>query len=302
MMCHMELTHRLLEQFLAVADEGHIGRAAQRLSMTQPPLTQAIQRLERAVGVMLFDRTARGVELTAAGRSFRADAERLSAAQRAAVRRAQRVAAGLHGDVDLGFVVSLAFRFLPNLMRAGAGALPDLTLHLAQMRTMGLLDAVRSGGLDLGFARGPIQHADGLLVTEVEREQALVVLPRHHRLAHEPSVRLADLRDEPLVVPSQRSLPAISARIHAALRDAGVEPRIVAETDELSAMMSYPIAGLAAAVVPEQVAAMRHPGVVYVPLSDHLPVLITSIVAVCRPHPDPAVARLLDLAANLRSA
>ena len=100
MMLHMELTQRLLEQFLAVADERNIGRAAQRLSMTQPPLTQAIQRLERAMGVKLFDRTARGVELTAAGRSFREDAERLSIAHDAAIRRTRRVAAGDKGVVD----------------------------------------------------------------------------------------------------------------------------------------------------------------------------------------------------------
>lgn len=302
MMSDMELTQRLLEQFLAVAEEGHIGRAAQRLSMTQPPLTQAMQRLERILGVRLFDRTARGIELTAAGRSFRADAEGLSAAHRAAIRRTRRVAGGLHGVVHVGFIVSLAYRFVPDILRATAAALPDLTLHLVQARTAPILDSIRSGELDVAFARGPIHDADELVTTEVDRENAVVALPRRHRLAEQRSLRLADLREEPVVLPSPSSLPGVSAHVHAALRDAGIVPRVVAETDELSAMMSYPIAGLAAAVVPEQVAAMCHPGVVFVPFSDHLPNLVTSIVAVHRPHPDPAVIRLLDLAANLASA
>jgi len=296
----MELTQRLLKQFLAVADERNIGRAAQRLSMTQPPLTQAIQRLERTMGVKLFDRTARGVELTAAGRSFRADAERLSAAHEAAIRRTRRVAAGLLGVVDIGFVISMAYRLAPDLLRASAAALPELTLRLVQTRPPHMFDAVRSGQLDMAFARGPIEGVDGLVVTEVGLEKSMVVLPKGHRLAEKSSVTLADLRDEPLVLPSPESLPGLSAQIHTALREAGITPRIVAYSDELAAMIAYPIAGLAAGIVPEQVAAMHHPEVVYRPLADHPPRIVSSIVAVHRPQVDPAVIRLLDLARTTR--
>ncbi|HTY35237.1 LysR family transcriptional regulator [Mycobacterium sp.] len=294
----MELSQRLLEQFLAVADERNIGRAAERLAMTQPPLTQAIQRLERALGVQLFDRTPRGVELTAAGRSFREDAERLSAAQEAAVRRTRRVAAGLAGVVHVGFAVSLAYRFAPDLLRASADALPELTLHLVQTRTAQMSDAVRSGQLDMAFTRGPVDSADGLVVGEVGRERTVVVLPKHHRLAEKRTVALADLRDEPLVLPSQQSLPGVAAQMLSAFRNAGVSPRVTAYTDELSAMMTYPIAGLAACLVPEQIRAMRHPEVVYRRLSDDLPGLVTRIVAVHRARADDAVVRLLELATS----
>jgi DNA-binding transcriptional LysR family regulator len=296
MMMHMELTQRLLEQFLAVADERNIGRAAERLSMTQPPLTQAIQRLERAMGVKLFDRTARGVQLTAAGRSFREDAERLRAAHDAAIRRTRRVAAGLEGAVDIGFAVSLAYRFAPALLRAGAAALPELTLRLVQTRTMHMFDAVRSGQLDMAFTRGPVESVDGLVVSEVGRERTVVVLPKRHRLAQKRTVALADLRGEPLVLPSEQSLPGVAAQMGRAFREAGVTPRIAAHTDELTGMMTYPIAGLAVCLVPEQIVAMRHSEVVYRPLSDDLPSLITRIVAVHRPRADDAVVRLLDLA------
>lgn len=294
-MMRMELTQRLLEQFLAVADERNIGRAAQRLSMTQPPLTQAIQRLERAMGVKLFDRTARGVELTAAGLSFREDAERLRTAHDAAIRRTRRVAAGVQGVVDIGFVVSLAYRFAPGLLRESAAALPELTLNLVQTRPPHMFDGVRFGQLDIAFARGPAEGVDGLVFTEVGREKTMVALPKGHRLAQKPAVALADLRDEPLVLPSQQSLPGVSTQIRIAFREAGITPRIVAHTDELSGMMTYPIAGIAAGVVPEQIAALRHPEVVYVNISDHPPSLISSIVAVHRPQADPAVIRLLDL-------
>jgi DNA-binding transcriptional LysR family regulator len=296
MMMNMELTQRLLEQFLVVADERNIGRAAERLSMTQPPLTQAIQRLERAIGVKLLDRTPRGVELTAAGRSFREDAERLSAAHDAAIRRARRVAAGLEGAVDIGFAVSLAYRFAPDLLRACAAALPDLTLHLVQTRTAHMFDAIKSGQLDMAFTRGPVEGVDGLVVSEVGREKTVVVLPKDHRLAQKPTVSLADLRDEQLVLPAQQSLPGVAAQMRSAFREAGISPRIAAHTDELSGMMTYPIAGLAVGLVPEQIVVMRHPEVVYRPLSDHLPSLVTRIVAVHRPRADHAVVRLLDLA------
>lgn len=296
MMFGMELPQRLLEQFLAVADERNIGRAAQRLSMTQPPLTQAIQRLERSIGVKLFDRTVRGVELTAAGRSFRADAERLRVAHDAALQRARRVAAGLHGVLDIGFAISLAYRFAPGLLRAAAAALPDLTLRLVQTSTMHMFDAVWSGQLDMAFTRGPAEGAEGLTVSEVGREKTVVVLPEGHRLAGKRTVALADLRHEPLVLPSEQSLPGVARHVRSAFRDAGVTPRIVAHTDELAGMMTYPIAGLALCLAPEQIVALRHPDVVYVNISDDPPGLDTTIIAVHRPHADPAVIRLLDLA------
>jgi DNA-binding transcriptional LysR family regulator len=297
----MELTQRLLEQFIVVADEGNIGRAAERLSMTQPPLTQAIRRLERGIGVRLFDRTPRGVELTAAGRSFRDDAQRLSAAQQAAVRRTRRVAAGLQGVVDVGFVAGLAYRFAPDLLRTSAAMLPDLTLRPVQMAPPLLLDAVRSAQLDLGFIRGPANGADGLVAVEVGREKMVVALPRRHRLSQQSAVTLADLRDEPLVFPSQQALPGLFAWMRAAFRQAGVTPRIVAHADELSGYLTYPIAGLAAAVVPEQITAVDHPEVVYARLAGQSDGHVTSILAVHRPRVDPAVIRLLDLLTNPRS-
>jgi len=302
MMCRMQLTQRLLEQFIVVADEGNIGRAAERLSMTQPPLTQAIRRLERGIGVRLFDRTPRGVELTAAGRSFRDDAQRLSATQQAAVRRTRRVAAGLQGVVDVGFVLSLAYRFTPDLLRTSAAMLPDLTLRPVQMSPQLVLDAVRSAQLDLGFIRGPVDGADGLVVIELGSEHMVVALPRRHRLSQKSAVTLADLRDEPLVLPTQQTVPGLSAQIRAAFRQAGITPRIVAHADDVSGMMTYPIAGLAAGIVPEQITAMGHPDVVYARLAGQSASLITNIVAVHRPRVDPAVIRLLDLLTNPRPA
>ena len=103
-----------------------------------------------------------------------------------------------------------------------------------------------------------------------------------------------------MVLPSQQSLPELSAQIRTTFREAGITPRVVAYTDELSGMMTYPIAGVAAGVVPEQITALRHPEVVYVNISDHPPSLISSIVAVHRPQVDPAVIRLLDLVTSAR--
>jgi DNA-binding transcriptional LysR family regulator len=202
----------------------------------------------------------------------------------------------LEGVVDIGFAVSLAYRFAPDLLRAAATALPELTLRLVQTRTQHMFDAVRSGQLDTAFTRGPVENADGLVVSEVGREKTVVVLPEHHRLAQMRIVALADLRDEPLVLPSEQSLPGVAAQIHSAFREAGVAPRVAAHTDELAGMMTYPIAGLAICLVPEQIVAMRHPEVVYVNISDDLPSLTTRVIAVHRAYADPAVIRVRDLA------
>jgi DNA-binding transcriptional LysR family regulator len=151
----------------------------------------------------------------------------------------------------------------------------------------------------MAFTRGPVESGERLVVSEVGREKTVVVLPKRHRLAQKRTVALADLRDEPLVLPSEQSLPGVAAQIHSAFRAAGVVPRIAAYTDELAGMMTYPIAGLAVCLVPEQIVAMGHPEVVYRTLSDHLPSLNTRVVAVHRPRVDPAVVRLLDLATSI---
>jgi DNA-binding transcriptional LysR family regulator len=291
----MDFTQRMLQQFVVVAEEGHVGRAAQRLSMTQPPLTKAIHRLERALRVRLFDRTPRGVELTAAGRAFVTDAQQLLAAQAAAIRRAQRIEQGLQGQVDVGYHIGVSYHHLPELLRRSAEALPGLTLRVHQKPSTELIDLVRGGRLDLALIRGPAAIPNDLAAAEVAVEEPMAVLPAKHTHARRSSIRLSALRSDPFVLFSDIALPGHADNVRAACRDAGFSPHVIGYADEPSGLLAYAMAGLAVTLMAEQVGTLRHPDIVFIHLRDPSPHLLTTVIAIHRHRPDPAVQRLITL-------
>ncbi|MGW2563713.1 LysR family transcriptional regulator [Streptomyces sp. NPDC001514] len=291
----MSLSRRLLEQFLAVAEEKHFGRAAARLSMSQPPLSQSIQRLERTLGVRLFDRGPTGATLTPAGETFAADTRRLLATQAAAVERARRVANGLEGDIRIGYTSILSHHYLPHILQAAAQDLPGLRLHLHQGPAGTVAEMVRSGTLDLGFLRDPATLPGDLVGHELAAERIAAALPHDHHLAGADTITLADLRDEDFALPDPRALPALAQRVHHACLEAGFAPRSRAEADDLTGLFSYVASGLCVSLLPERLRDFLIPGVRFLTLRDTSPHLETTIVAVRRPEADPAVLRLLDL-------
>ncbi|MFJ8478347.1 LysR family transcriptional regulator [Kitasatospora sp. NPDC094011] len=294
----INLTRRLLEQFLVVADERHFGRAAERLGMSQPPLSQSIQRLERALAVRLLERGPGGVSLTAAGEVFAVDARRLLDAQSAAVERVRRVAGGLEGDVRVGYVSILSHHYLPGLLRAAAEQLPGLRIHLHQDSSANVADLVRSGELDLGFLRDPSPLSGDLVSWEFAVERIAAAVPRDHRLAAADSIDLAELRDEDFVLPDATALPALAQQVRLACHEAGFTPRSRAVVDDLTGLFSYVASGLCVALLSERLADFPIPGIAYVPLRGDSPHLRTSVVALHRPDPDEAVRRLLELIAR----
>jgi len=291
----MDFSQRMLQQFLVVAEEGHVGRAAQRLSMTQPPLTKAIHRLERALRVRLFDRTPRGVELTAAGRAFLTDAQQLLAAQAAAIRRAQRIDQGLQGQVDVGFTIGSSYHHLPELLRRSAEALPGLTLRVQQKPSNELIDLVRGGRLDLALIRGPAVLPSDVAAVEVAVEGLIAVLPAKHTHARRSSIRLSALRSDPFVLFSDAALPGFPDMVRAACRDAGFGPHVIGYGDEVSGLLAYAMAGRAVTLMAEQVGTLRHPDIVFMHLQDPSPHLFSTVIAIHRHRPDPAVQRLITL-------
>ncbi|MFF4160240.1 LysR substrate-binding domain-containing protein [Streptomyces sp. NPDC001678] len=294
----MEFTKRLLEQFLVLAEEKHFGRAAERLSMSQPPLSQAIQRLERGLGVTLLDRGPGGVRLTPAGAAFTVEARRLLDAQAAAVERVRRVAHGLEGDVRVGYVSILSHRHLPRLLRAAADELPGLRVHLRQDSTAALVEMIGTGALDLAFLRDPSPIPDGLEVHALSVERAVAAVPDGHRLAKAASIALADLRDEDFVLLSATALPGLALQAQRACQEAGFTPRRRAEADDLSGLVGYVAAGLCVSLLPEDLRDFAVPGITFVPLRDSSPYLRTTVAAVHRPDADAAVRRLLGLIAR----
>ncbi|MFC1438794.1 LysR substrate-binding domain-containing protein [Streptacidiphilus sp. N1-10] len=260
----MDLRH--LRYFVAVAEERHFGRAAERLRMAQPPLSQAIRRLEGELGVELLHRTTRRVDLTEAGRAYLERAHAILAEVDEAADLARRVAAGGVGRLAIGCVGSATYSLLPALSRHLSTELPGVDFSFrGEMLAPDQAEALRVGAIDVALLRP--SAAGPSLVTHLLRHDPLVVaLPADHALARRRRLRAADLAGTDLIVHSADRRSTMYDVVLRVLRDAGVEARIRHEVGETSTLVTLVAGGLGAAVVPEPVSALTLPGVVYRPL------------------------------------
>lgn len=257
----MDLRH--LRYFVAVAEECHFGRAAERLHMAQPPLSQAIRQLERELDVQLLHRTTRHVELTEAGAAYLSRARAILAEVGDAGHHARRVAAGAVGHLTIGCVGSATYSVLPALSRRLAEELPgiDFTFR-GEMLAPDQADSLRTGEIDIALLRPPV--ADPSLTVESLRSDRLVVaIPTGHPLHSRDRVGIRDLRDEDLIVHSARRRAVMHDHVLRLFRDAEVEPRIRHEVGETSTLVTLVAGGLGCAIVPEPVTALALDGVVY---------------------------------------
>ena len=238
----------LLASFVAVAEELHFGKAAERIHVAQPALSRQVKRLEGDLGVTLLVRDRRKVSLTEAGRVFlgeaRATLEQVERARRAAVRASR----GEVGRLSLGFVGSAAHEALPRLVRAFREDRPEVEVELWALYTPKQVRALEEGSLDAGLLRTPPEY-DFLEVLPVGREPLLAVLPEDHPLAREERVPLAALADEDFVFPPRRLSPAIHDRVISLCRQAGFSPRVVQESagSESDSVALQSLAGVVAA-------------------------------------------------------
>ncbi|WP_199154833.1 LysR family transcriptional regulator [Chromobacterium sp. ASV23] len=288
----MELRH--LRYFLAVAEELHFTRAAERLHIGQPPLSQQIQALEAELGVALFRRHQRKVELTAAGRQFLPRARQILADSTAAMAAARRAADGEIGELRIGFTSSLPLTpILHHSLQHYRAAYPNVRLTLREMFTAGQFDALERGQLDLGFVRfnGPAPSAR-IQVRELHRDRLLAVLPRAHPLAQAGSVALAELAREPLIGYPQESGAGLRDVILQLARQNGLELNVVQEAGEAITQIGLVAAGVGIAILPSPLECVQLPAVRYVPLSDHDAYLAMGI-ATRRNEDSPLVANFL---------
>ncbi|MET3922790.1 LysR family transcriptional regulator [Arthrobacter sp. UYEF20] len=191
-----------LAGFVAVAEELHFGRAAERLNMTQPPLSRQIQKLEKTVGVELLERDNRKVQLTPAGRAFLDEARRLMALAERAPVTARRIASGRSGLLRIGFTAASGFSILGPLLEEIAAALPDVDIDLQELVTGEQIEGLKTGELDLGLARPPFDQ-EVLDSHLLYREAMVLAVPAGHPLAGlGRPVTEADLKDEPLIMHS----------------------------------------------------------------------------------------------------
>src|ERR1700760_3478300 len=261
----MEL--RRIQYFVTVAEETHFGRAAERLQMAQPPLSQQIKALEAEMGVVLFRRTTRKVELTAAGERFLPRARAILAEVDDAVAEAAQVADGMLGRIAIGFTGSATYDLLPSLVRVLRADLPGIELDIhGEMLTPDQVTALTDGTLDLGLLRPPVRNT-ALEVQVLRREPLIAVLPEHHPLAVHDRVRLADLRDDPFITYPSHNRSVVYEAVIDACQRAGFVPASVNEVSETSTMVSFVAAGLGVALVPASVQHLRITGATYLPLA-----------------------------------
>lgn len=260
------MDQRLLQFFVTLADELHFQRAAARLGVTQPALSQQIAKLEELLSVRLFERNRRRVALTDAGRVFLDDALSILRQFEVAASTAKLAARGQIGRLTLGFVEASPFNILPKLVSRLGHELPNVSLVLHEMVTEEQVDALRSGRIDVGLVR-PMFDEPSFGILPLFSERYVVALPDTHALAGRATIDLAELRNEGFIMTPSRKRRYIEGRFRAAFRQAGYEPRVAQEVLQLHTAIGLVGGGVGVALVPESVSQLHLQSVVYRPLS-----------------------------------
>ncbi|EPH1615858.1 LysR substrate-binding domain-containing protein [Pseudomonas aeruginosa] len=299
----MELRH--LRYFIAVAEELHFGRVAERLGISQPPLSQQIQALEEEIGARLFERTNRRVELTDAGRLFLDESRQVLAQVDKAVLLARRAHLGELGELKIGFTSSAPFTStIPSSIHAFRKAYPDVHLDLQEMSSRQVLKALLEESLQVGVIR-PLALPDAVHWVELFREPLVAVLRADHPLAagSEDGLAIAALAEEPFVFFPRSYGTGLYDQVIALTRQAGFSPRIAQEASEAMTIIGLVSAGLGVSILPASFRRTRVDGVVYRTLSD--PEATTAVWLVRRQNEgSPLALSFIDLvtreAASLR--
>lgn len=270
----MELRH--LRYFLAVAEELHFGRAAQRLCIAQPPLSQQIQQLERELGFALFLRANRQVRLTEAGETFLEETRVLFAGLEKAIHAGRRIARGEVGWLSIGFVGTATYALLPAVLPVFRERYPGVELALRELVSARQLQALRDRRIHVGFTR-PALHEEDIASETVAREPLMAALPEAHPLASSESLPMRELAEEPFVLFPAHPKPSYADFLTSVCEQAGFLPQVVQEAAEMHTAISLVVAGIGITLVPASARNLRRPGVVYRPLRDPAPVTELSL-------------------------
>ena len=292
----MELRH--LRYFIVVAEEGHVTRAAQRLGMQQPPLSQQIRALERELGVQLFRRKPRGVELTDAGKVFLERSREILDDVDRAFATTRRTARGEQGRVVVGFTSSAPFHpFVPRVIRSFREMSPLVSLILEESGSSELVQGLHNESIDAAFIRSPEADLDGLLVRPLLEEDMVVALPAGHRLARDEHVPLPldALASETFVLYKRPGGPGLYDTIIAACRNAGFSPRVGQEAPRILSTLNLVAAGIGVSIVPASLRRLQMDGVMYRKLSGSTELTAPLILACRAGENSAAVQRFIDL-------
>jgi DNA-binding transcriptional LysR family regulator len=290
-----------LRYFIAVAGELHFRRAAERLHISQPPLSFHIKALELEVGTQLLNRNTRQVSLTEAGAAFLVRAKRILADVAEAAEEVKRISTGRAGSLRIGFTISTSFHpfFCDSVFRYRR-AYPEVMVRLSESVSERQIDALLDERLDVGFLRGRFDQVAGLTMTVLTREALVLALHRSHPLAAKARISTTSLRTEPFISYPANAGVGIYRQILALCERAGFEPRIIQEALEPSVIMGLVAAGLGVAIVPSSLQSIKIGDVVFVPLDD--PEAVATLYVAYRSNDDsPRVNAFADLVARVCS-
>jgi DNA-binding transcriptional LysR family regulator len=266
----MELRH--IRYFLAVAEEHHFTRAAAKVGIGQPPLSQQIKDLEAEIGTQLFHRLAHGAELTAAGEAFLQGVKEMPALAERAVKAAQRAARGETGSLRVGFTASSAFNaVVPAVIRAFRRAYADVDLTLEETNTARLVAGLQDGSLDVAFLRPSAAGNDTFQLRLLSEEAMLVALPSSHPASAQQEVDLATLSEEPFLLFPRPIGPTLYDTVVGACRAAGFEPVISQIAPQLASIITLVAAEQGVAIVPASMSQLQVEGVAYRPMTGQAP-------------------------------
>jgi len=282
----VELRH--LRYFMVVAEERHITRAAARLGLQQPPLSQQIQALESELGTKLFTRGPRGVELTPAGEGFLEEARAVLSGVERAVVRARAASMGQRGRISIGLTTSASLHpGVTRALRAYADSHAAVSLDLHANSAAGLTEALLREEVQVAVIRAAVARQADLIFRELAREHMLMALPAGHHLVRRTAsgapapISLGALAGERLILVRRHAAPGMYSNVVDACHKAGFEPLIVAEVEQMLISINLVAAGVGISLVPASIREIRQEGIVYCPVSD-APSLIAPLTLVYR--------------------
>jgi DNA-binding transcriptional LysR family regulator len=302
----MEMDLRRLRYFIVVAEEGHITRAAERLGMQQPPLSQRIKAIERELDVQLFRRKARGVELTEAGRTLYDSARAMLAQFNQVIETTRRTARGEQGRIRVGITPTAPFHpFVPRTIRAFRQAHPLVSVTLDERHSNELIEQLRTERIDAAFIRTPPPDPQGLATNLLLEEELVVALPNEHALAQENGaakrpLALSALAGETFIIQGSQDGLGLYTSTIAACHAAGFNPRLGQEAARLASTLNLVAVGLGISIVPASLQRMQIDGVAYRRLKSSLQLTAPLILASRRSDTSPVTRHFLSLAKEQR--
>ncbi|MCP1375438.1 LysR family transcriptional regulator [Dyella lutea] len=292
---------RQLRYFVAVSEELSFTRAARRLHLSQPPLSQQIQALEQDLGVRLLERTKRSVSLTGPGRIFLDHARQILAKADEARTQVVAAAAGHSGQLRLAYTVSVSFHpALPRILLRYGQVAPNVRVELSELYTEPQFEALLDGRIDVGLVRDEPRRAidaRALRMTVLDREPLLLALPAGHPLSGRSSLRLDEVAQEPFVAQPREVAVTLYDRLHQLAQKAGFQPRIQRHVQQVNGMLAMVAAGLGLALVPATMRTVRLAGLAYVPVEDPDAYMLLAIASRAN-DTSPALAQFLAVVAE----